>query len=74
MCSRPLRFAAVTIPKMSGNAYFGPVCAKRANLIEPKPRRAKATKVARASIWDPHPREIDPDQRDLWEAACAGPL
>lgn len=72
MCGRPLQFAAVTIPKMGGNCFYGPKCARRAGLIEPKQKRAPS--LFRRAKWEPAVPSADPSQQDLWEAACAGPL
>lgn len=72
-CGRPLNFATFTVATREGPASWGPTCARRAGLIEAKSRRHRAQKVVmadRSSIWDPHPRKLDPNQRDLWEDAC----
>lgn len=61
-CDRPLTHPAKTIDSKHGPLMWGPVCALKAGLIEPKPR-------ARAMVVHQQAEEVDPNQMTLELAA-----
>ena len=57
-CDRPLTHPAKTIDSKHGPLMWGPVCAQKAGLIEPKPR-------ARALVVHQQEKAVDHDQLTL---------
>lgn len=61
-CDRPLSHPAKTIDSKHGPLMWGPVCAIKAGLIEPKPR-------ASAMVTHQQAEEVDENQLTLELAA-----
>lgn len=61
-CGKPLIKAAKTIPAKNGPLAWGPVCAIKSGLLEPKPR-------AKAIVVHQQADEVDPNQMTLELAA-----
>ena len=57
-CGRPLTHPAKTIPAKNGPLMWGPVCAIKSGLIEPKARTP-------ALVTHQQADEVDPDQLTL---------
>ena len=57
-CDRPLTHPAKTIDSKHGPLMWGPVCAQKAGLIEPKPRQ-------RALVVRQQDEEVDESQMAL---------
>lgn len=61
-CDRPLNKPAKTIESKHGPLMWGPVCARKAGLVEPTPRQ-------RALITHHQAQEVDENQLTLELAA-----
>lgn len=57
-CDRPLTHPAKTIDSKHGPLMWGPVCALKSGLLEPKPR-------AKAIVVHQQAEEVDPNQMTL---------
>ena len=57
-CDRPLTHPAKTIDSKRGPLMWGPVCALKSGLLDPKPR-------AKAIVLHQQAEEVDPNQMTL---------
>lgn len=58
-CGRPINLAARVIPSKRGPLAWGPVCARKAGLIEHRPRVTRPKEQERPGIPDPNQMTLE---------------
>jgi len=58
-CGRPINLAARVIQSKQGPLAWGPVCARKAGLIEHRPRVAKPQEKVGPGIPDPNQMRLE---------------
>lgn len=59
LCDRPMASAAITLQGKAGTRVIGPKCAKKAGLLQPKPRKVKVQTEDRCAKTVDWVREVE---------------